>query len=85
MSDSEGLNSEGLNGADQHRRIRDQSLLCICSINRARHGNSHPRVTWDRVDQIFCMQNWVSRETECPNRMAGAGSDGCRGRMHRLA
>ena len=54
MSDSEGLNSEGSNGADQHRRIRDQSLLCTCSINRARHGNSHPRVTWDRVDQIFC-------------------------------
>ena len=54
MSDSEGLNSEGSNGADQHRRIRDQSLLCTCSINRARHRNSHPRVTWDRVDQIFC-------------------------------
>ena len=52
MSDSEGLNSVGSNGADQHRRIRDQSLLCTCSINRARHGNSHPRVTWDRVDQI---------------------------------
>ena len=54
MSDSAGLNSEESNGADQHRRIRDQSLLCICSINRARHGNSHPRVTCDRVDQTFC-------------------------------
>ena len=58
MSDSEGPNSEGSNGADHHRRIRDQSLLCTCSMNRARHGNSHPRVTLDRVDQIFCRIGW---------------------------
>ena len=48
MSDSEGLNSEGSNGADQHRRIRDQSLLCtcracICCVSRKRRRRrTHP-------------------------------------------
>ena len=38
----------------------------------------------NRVDRDF-LQNRVSRDTECSNRMAGTGSDGCRGRMNRSA
>jgi len=36
----------------------------------------------NRVDRDF-LQNRVSRDTECSNRMAGTGSDGCHGRMNR--
>ena len=39
-------------------------LLCMCSINRARYGNSHPRVTQDRADQKFC--EWMWREPQMP-------------------
>ena len=59
MPNSEGLNSEGSNGADRRRRIMQGSVFVVHVLDKFIEPDTEtatPRGTWDpsRVGQSFC-------------------------------